>query len=247
MVLENVDSVVSLHLRAKRRLQGSTIKPWNDHLHLGCGLTAPKGWLNVDNSWQVVLARHPWIKQLLVSLRLFPRKQAELPWNAELLRVNLIGKLPFPDESFQAIYCSHTLEHLYSDNATLLLHECHRVLQRGGVCRFVVPDLESIVARYQKAKAEGDPEASTRLMEELMLQDKKPNGGPLGFYRRLTSFNQHKWMYDAASLEALFARAGFGEIRKADYLDSRINRIAEVESAGRILNGEGVVVEGVKT
>lgn len=222
------------------------MKTCSDHLHLGCGQTVPRGWLNADGSWQVVLARHPWLKQLLLGMHLLPRKQAEIPWSPEVLRLNLTGPLPFPDERFRFIFCSHTLEHLYYEEALRLLRECHRVLQRGGVCRFVVPDLESIVTRYQEAKAAGDPEAGTRLMEELSVHDKERKRGALGLYYRLTAFHQHKWMYDAASLQALFARAGFRNIRQAEYLDSRITRIAEVEDAGRILNGEGVAVEGIK-
>jgi hypothetical protein len=53
-------------------------------------------------------------------------------------------------------------------------------------------------------------------------------------------------MYDAASLEQLFSTAGFSSVRRADYLDSRIERIGEVEDPERILGGQGVAVEGIK-
>jgi predicted SAM-dependent methyltransferase len=222
------------------------MKPASDHLHLGCGQTTPSGWVNVDGSWQVVLARHPKLKQLLVKLRVLPRAQAQIPWKADVMRLNLTAPLPFADGSFRSIFCSHTLEHLHYEDALRLLRECHRVLKKGGVCRFIVPDLESLVARYQEAKAAGDPQASSRFMEELYVHDKQRQRGALGMYYRLTSFHQHKWMYDSASLQDVFRQAGFMSVRQANYLDSRMERVAEVEDAGRILNGEGIVVEGTK-
>jgi len=217
-----------------------------DHLHLGCGLTTPPGWLNVDGSIRVVIARHRWLRKVFTVTRLMSREQAEIPWSASILRLNLTRPLPFPDGHFAAVYSSHLMEHLYHHHALTLLKECHRVLRPGGVCRAVVPDLEVLVANYADAKKAADPCAGTRLMEGLLVHDKSPGSGLLGYYHRITGLHQHKWMYDAASLGQLFAEAGFGSVRRAEYLESRIKRIAEVEDPGRVCGGEGVVVEGIK-
>jgi predicted SAM-dependent methyltransferase len=217
-----------------------------DHLHLGCGLTTPGGWVNVDGSWQVVLARYPWIKSLLVSVRILPRKQAAIPWSPEVVRWDLAKPLPYANNYFAAIYSSHALEHLYHDDALSLLKECYRVLKPGGVCRIVVPDLGAIMDRYRRAKDAKDADAATKLMEELMVHDKKPKTGILGMFYRVTAFHQHKWMYDSDSLARLFELAGFAEVRTADFLDSRIERISDVENEGRIADGQGIVVEGMK-
>src|SRR5256885_206946 len=158
------------------------MKPIFGHLNLGCGLNAPAGWLNADGSWQVVLARHSWLKELLVALHLLPRKQADIPWSRDVLRLNFNRPFPFASDSFQAVYSSHTLEHLYHENALAFLKECYRILQHGGTCRVVVPDLRSIVSRYEKAKSATDPEAATRLMEELLVHGKQPKPGVLGLY-----------------------------------------------------------------
>lgn len=48
------------------------------------------------------------------------------------------------DGGFDAIFCSHTLEHLYSFEVALALREFARVLVRGGLLRIHVPDLQSI-------------------------------------------------------------------------------------------------------
>jgi len=217
-----------------------------DHLHLGFGLTAPDSWLNVDGSWQVSLVRRPLLKKSLVVMSLLSRKQAEIPWKSQVIRLNLSRPLPFADEQFSVSYSSHLLEHLYFDDALALLKGCYRVLQPGGICRAVVPDLYAIAKRYIHQRELGIPDASIHFMEELMVHDKRVNTGLLGTFYRLTGFHQHKWMYDAESLQQLFLAAGFSNTRQAEYLDSRISRIREVEKAERILNGQGIAIEGVK-
>lgn len=200
--------------------------------------------MNVDGSWQVVLARHPWIKRMLVGLRLLPARQAAIPWSRDVVRLDLRRPLPFQDGSFDVVYSSHTLEHLYFEDAGRLLAECYRVLRPAGICRMVVPDLASMVGNYLQAKSDGNQRAGNRLMEQLLVHDKGRRSGPLALYYQLTAFHQHKWMYDAESLGARFADAGFSDVKACSYLESGIARIADVEDPGRILNGEGIVVEG---
>lgn len=215
-------------------------------LHLGCGLTAPEGWLNVDGSLQVVLARRPWLKRLLVFTGILPPKQAAIPWRPSVVRLDLTRPLPYPTGSFSAVYSSHLLEHLYHDQALALLKECHRVLRPGSVCRVVVPDLEALVGDYSKAKAAGDVNAASRLMESMLMHDKGPKRGLLGHFYRITAFHQHKWMYDAASLMQMFTDAGFRSVRQASCMESAIAGVVEVENPERIVAGQGIVVEGVK-
>lgn len=56
--------------------------------------------------------------------------------------------LLFPDESFDAVYHSHLLEHVPREAALPLTQECYRVLKRGGIIRVVIPDLERIARLY---------------------------------------------------------------------------------------------------
>lgn len=89
-------------------------------LNFGCGTAVHQDWVNLDSS-------------------------ADLPG---VIRHDLRRRLPFPDESFDAVYGSHVLEHLEPDAAAQLLGECHRVLRPGGIARIVVPDLEAIARLY---------------------------------------------------------------------------------------------------
>ena len=56
--------------------------------------------------------------------------------------------LPYIENVFDAVYCSHVLEHLSTDIGKRLVQDVRRVLKTGGVFRLVVPDLEEICKEY---------------------------------------------------------------------------------------------------
>jgi SAM-dependent methyltransferase len=214
-------------------------------LHLGCGITAPAGWTNVDGSYQVILARRPALRWMFGRLGLLSAEQMRTPWPRNIVRADLTRPLPFPSRSFSAVYSSHTIEHLHRDHALSLMRECHRVLEPGGTCRIVIPDLRLLAERYLAAGAaagEASNDADDFMMR-LRAHPPAPETGVVGLYKRMTAFHQHKWMYDAASLIELFRQAGFPNARQRDYNESAISTIGEVEHPGRILDGEGIAVE----
>lgn len=56
-----------------------------------------------------------------------------------------IVAMPMIEESsFDAIYCSHTLEHLYAHEVAMALVEFNRILKPGGCVLICTPDLQSI-------------------------------------------------------------------------------------------------------
>ena len=58
--------------------------------------------------------------------------------------------IPAPDNSFDAIYSCHVIEHLSNDQGESYLKELARVLKPGGVCRISTPDLERETREYIK-------------------------------------------------------------------------------------------------
>ena len=220
----------------------------SERLHLGCGLTAPEDWLNVDGSLQVLFAQRPKLKQALVRVGLYPRSQAAIPWPTNVLRLDLRKQLPFPDERFVAIYSSHTFEHLFRDDALVLAKECYRVLKSGGVCRIVVPDLAAAVQRYiEKSSQSMDADsAADQFMDELGVHPRASQFGLLGLYHRLLGYHQHKWMYDANSLKQLLRDAGFSDVTNPRCQEGRLPGLLEIEAPSRVLEGAGVVAEGIK-
>lgn len=114
----------------------------------------------------------------------------------------------------------------------------------------VVPDLRAIVEEYLNARGvdASEPSLADRVNVRLMLRDASaPTGAlPYRMYKVVKDFHSHKWMYDAQSLASRLREAGFADVQQRDFLDSRIAGIEEVEAAGRVLDGAGVCVEGIK-
>jgi SAM-dependent methyltransferase len=222
-------------------------------LNLGCGTTSAPGWVNLDGSWAAWLSRHATLRRLLLSARIIPERSSYEQWPDDVIVRDLRKPLPFAADSFDAIYASHVVEHLYRSDALRLLVECRRILRPGGVLRVVVPDLRAIVDEYiggrrigaagEESQA-GDP--CERLNNRLMLRHARPPDGPLflRLYTLLADFHSHKWAYDVPHLRALFEEAGFGCVGAREYLDSTIPGLADVERPSRLLDGEGIAVEG---
>src|SRR5438128_5111852 len=89
-------------------------------LNVGCGARFHPAWTNIDLE----------------------------PSSPEIKRHDIRRGLPFADESFDACYSSHVLEHIGPRDVQLLLREMYRVLRFGGVIRCVVPDLEGMAKMY---------------------------------------------------------------------------------------------------
>ncbi len=110
------------------------------HLNVGAGVPAPD-WLNLDASPLFLLPRS--VHRALSMLRLSARSEAFLGARYAYCRLGADTRLPFPDASMEAVYTSHTLEHLSAPTVRLFVEEARRVLRPQGILRIVVPDLEA--------------------------------------------------------------------------------------------------------
>ncbi len=68
----------------------------------------------------------------------------------EVIAHNLLSGIPFNNETFKLVYHSHILEHFGKIDAISFIKECCRVLQKDGIIRIAVPDLEPIARNYIK-------------------------------------------------------------------------------------------------
>ena len=150
-------------------------------LNFGCGTLRLEGWINVD----------------LIGL------PVDLSWDIR-------RPLPFEEDTVEAIFHEHVLEHIDAYRGYHFLKECHRILKPGGVMRIVLPD----AARYMGSYL--DPEhkflnswRGPRFTAMLAVQEE--------FY----GFG-HCAMYDYETL-ALFCRViGFNLIESKQFGDSRL-------------------------
>jgi predicted SAM-dependent methyltransferase len=113
-------------------------------LNVGCGLHFHPDWVNVDVA----------------------------PASGEVIAADVRKGLPFADEVFDAVYCSHVLEHLPRQEAANLLWHMHRVLRPGGAIRVVVPDLETLAREYLRLleQLKRGPNTSAADYDWIMLE-----------------------------------------------------------------------------
>lgn len=202
-------------------------------LHLGCGTVTPAGWVNVDAALGARLARLGPLRGLLRALGVF-----RLDWPPGITIHDLRRPFPWADGAAEAIYSSHTLEHLARRDGERFLRECARVLAPQGVLRIVVPDLAALIDGYEKREF-----PATELVERMGVLTEHPDDGWLK--RRLAPLFRfpHRCMYDAESLLAILRDAGL-DARAHAPMVSRIADIADIELPER---AEGsLIVEAVK-
>ena len=123
-------------------------------LNVACGLTFLRSpdWTNLD------FARQPGVQ-----------------------RVDLLNGIPFSNCHFDAVYCSHYVEHIPRASISHFLDECFRVLRPGGVLRLVTPDFVSMTNHFLDSYGR-DRMDEARLAKIFILDQcvRKSSGGLLG-------------------------------------------------------------------
>jgi predicted SAM-dependent methyltransferase len=204
--------------------------PDGPRLNLGCGPVQPAGWINIDGSHRARFAHFlaP-LDRLLVKLGIL----SPTAFGRHTQIANLFKPLPFARGSVRAIYAGEVWEHFTYDDALRLTRDCHRVLQPGGVLRVCVPDGQIFWRHYLRLVEAGDVPA-LRAHVDLYFREicVRPTLGSYGHF--------HKWQFDEPQLVDLFRTAGFRDVARRPYHESRIPDIAAVERSAFL------IVEGVK-
>ena len=115
------------------------------------------------------------------------------------------------DDSLEEVYAGHFLEHLTQLEGQAFLAECYRVLQPGGVCAIVVPDMRTILAEWlaNTATVAEYPEGVYWPIRDLVAV--------CGLFLYGTcQESQHRWCYEGATLGRAMLRAGFVNLQPID-------------------------------
>ncbi len=142
-------------------------------------------------------------------------------WRHDLLDIDPSGK---PDVvcdarklhtlaagQYDAIYCSHNLEHYYKHDGPKVLMGFLHVLKPDGFAEIRVPDMNSVMKRVVDANLD---------IEDILYQS---SAGPIsvrdvfyGFAKQIEDsgmdFYAHKTGFTTQSLEALLRRSGFPNV-----------------------------------
>lgn len=201
----------------------------NRYIQYGCGWRAPEGWRNFDASPTLRFERIPLLGKL------YTKNHERFPENVEY--GDIVFGLPLPENSCQAIYCSHILEHLALDDFRMALKNTYRLLAPGGIFRFVLPDLEYLINEYRDNSSH---EAAIKFMSVTRLGKEQRNRGMKALLAEWLGNSQHYWMWDYKSIRCELEETGFTGIRRAAFGDSAKLVFQAVEDPQRWENCLGV-------
>ena len=155
------------------------------YMQFGCGRSGPKEWQNFDASPTLYFERIPLIG------RLYTKNDTRFPETVEY--GNIVSGLPVKDETYDAIYRSHVLEHLSLEDFRIALKNVRRYLRSGGVFRMVLPDLEFSIDQYLNDQSSS---ASLAFLKETLLGRETSPKGIKNFIVSYLGHSEHLWMWD---------------------------------------------------
>jgi predicted SAM-dependent methyltransferase len=213
-------------------------------LNIGCGTktSSDPSVINLDWSMYLRIKSNPVLMAL--SRKILSKERLErldqLP--SSIMVHDLRKGIPFDDNSIDAVYHSHFLEHLDRPIARLFMTEVKRVLRPGGIQRIAIPDMERLAAAYlahlkeslddptkiadhdrymadmieqmvrREAFGTSQQTPNRRRLEKLVLGDARQQG------------QTHQWMYDRVNLPHLLREVGYQDVRVERFDTSRIPR-----------------------
>lgn len=130
--------------------------------------------------------------------------------NADI-RLDLTAEpIPFPDNSVDHIYSSHTFEHFtYPEPMRQILAECRRCLKPGGVFDICVPNARPYIEAYC-AKAPF-PYPADRLHLPALVTHTNGHIDIINYIAYMGGI--HKYMFDEENLLNILRNAGFADVR----------------------------------
>ena len=127
-------------------------------LHIGCGQTLINGFVNIDNSPSVLLARLPlFVLKGLQKMSVLNKDQLGFmrklkQGNSEFRYANCLS-LPYKENTAEVCYSSHMIGWCLSHGKlNIFLTELKRVLKPGGVLRLSFFDFNECVNEYLQHK-----------------------------------------------------------------------------------------------
>lgn len=200
-------------------------------LNVGCGVSAAPGWLNVDGSFSLRLARLPLLGSVLA------RAVGAPAWPRSVVYGDVVVGLGLSESSCALVFASHVLEHLSEPDCRRALGHLYRYLRPGGLLRCIVPDLEVQAREYLRRLSDPDRAVAARASGEFLaatsLGLREARNGPRSRLREAFSNSRHQWMWDRPSLEWILHDVGFRDVRFRKYGDWADERFGDVEEESR--------------
>ena len=148
-------------------------------LNAGCGTHYAKGWTNVD-VW-------------------------EGPNTTPDIKVNPGEPYPFEDNTFDAVYLGHVLEHIPWSDVTTFLQDIQRVAKPGAPVMVVGPDIYKTIKRWKEGLEPWSMVLSTIEHQDMNWQPDREHEWWDGAH--------HHWNCHEERIETLLNNLGFTNIK----------------------------------
>ena len=195
------------------------------NLHLGCLDRVFPGWINTDITPHIYVSKFPGLAWILYKLnKISPERYQQYQKGIfrQIKYLDVSQKFPWSNETFDHVYTSHMLEHLYPEEALNCISEVFRVLKTGGIFRIVVPDLDRMIASYNPNQPE---QFLTEFFETTQRRDS----------------NQHHWHYNEKLFHKILSEAGFREVYRCEYRQGKTQDVELIDE-----RPESLFVEAIK-
>jgi predicted SAM-dependent methyltransferase len=165
-------------------------------LNIGCGSVRPGDpWINLDN--------------LHTQLAHGTPERANLDKETNYVEHELCTTMmPFANETFNGILCSHVIEHFDAQDSVKILQDCHRLLKLNGVLIVSVPDAEY----FWSVRNKDTPDNAVKLFGEPICPDEPWHKS---FFDYALFYHQHKQVLTETSVKCLLLKAGFSFFERA--------------------------------
>ena len=150
--------------------------------------------------------------------------------------IDVHERLPFDDASLDYIFAEHMIGDLRYAEAGTMLRECHRVLRPGGRLRIATPSL----ARLAQLYSSNTTDMHRRYVAWAVHEFVEWADAPLPGLVINNMFQEHRFIYDPATLRHLLARAGFVDVIDVRYGQSADPHLRDIDSHGRVIGDPDV-------
>ncbi|MGG7646401.1 class I SAM-dependent methyltransferase [Rhodovulum sp. YNF3179] len=137
--------------------------------------------------------------------------------------LNATKKLPFENESLDAVFAEQFLEHISLESAAFLLKEIHRCLKPNGTIRFATPDLEGLISIYQGNNPIIDENS---VIERHMRLHRGSDQVGIQTVARVLNDNfrlwGHQFIYDRNTIKELVKLTGYENLQWRSFGDSSV-------------------------
>lgn len=162
-------------------------------LHVGCGDKVHGSGLHSS------FKKPEWVE---IRLDIDPAVKPDIV--ADMLNMGII-----PDNSFDAVWSSHNIEHVWAHQVVVALKEFQRVLKPGGALMLMTPDMEAVTEAVREKGLEGplyqSPSGSISAID--IMYGHRPS------LEKGYHFMAHKTAFSARTLGKKFLEAGFASIK----------------------------------